>query len=79
MMALRHRREWLRQEFGADRGRAVLLAHVLEDLQGFPEPGPHSLGLAEGAGEAAIWTTLADAWIHEQAAPDPQAAEGSRK
>jgi hypothetical protein len=25
--------------------------------------GPHGLGLAEGAGEAAIWTTLADAWI----------------
>jgi len=32
--------------------------------------GPHSLGLAQGAGEAAIWTTLADAWIHEQAALD---------
>jgi acetyl esterase/lipase len=31
--------------------------------------GPHSLGLAHGAGEAAIWTTLANAWIHEQAAP----------
>lgn len=31
--------------------------------------GPHSLGLAQGAGEAAIWTTLASAWIHEQAAP----------
>ena len=31
--------------------------------------GPHSLGLAHGAGEAAIWTTLASAWIHEQAAP----------
>ena len=29
--------------------------------------GPHSLGLAQGAGEAAIWTTLARAWIHEQA------------
>lgn len=29
--------------------------------------GPHSLGLARGAGEAAIWTTLAEAWIHEQA------------
>ena len=28
--------------------------------------GPHSLGLAEGAGEATIWTTLATAWIHEQ-------------
>jgi acetyl esterase/lipase len=31
--------------------------------------GPHSLGLAQGAGEAAIWTTLANAWIHEQASP----------
>jgi hypothetical protein len=29
--------------------------------------GPHDLGLAQDAGEAAIWTTLADAWIHEQA------------
>ena len=31
--------------------------------------GPHSLGLARDAGEAAVWTTLASAWIHEQAAP----------
>jgi acetyl esterase/lipase len=29
--------------------------------------GPHSLGLAENAGEAAIWTALAAPWIHEQA------------
>ena len=28
--------------------------------------GPHSLGLAEGAGEAEIWTTLASAWLEEQ-------------
>ena len=28
--------------------------------------GPHSLGLAQGAGEAEIWTTLADSWIQEQ-------------
>ena len=27
------------------------------------------LGLAQDAGEAAIWTTLAHAWIHEQASP----------
>ncbi|MEV0406662.1 prolyl oligopeptidase family serine peptidase [Actinoallomurus sp. NPDC050550] len=27
--------------------------------------GPHSLGLAEGAGDAAIWTTLAASWIRE--------------
>jgi len=31
--------------------------------------GPHSLGLAQDAGEAAVWTTLGSAWIHEQAAP----------
>jgi acetyl esterase/lipase len=28
--------------------------------------GPHSLGLAEDAGEAALWTTLAASWISEQ-------------
>jgi acetyl esterase/lipase len=28
--------------------------------------GPHSLGLAEGAGDAAAWTTLAAPWITEQ-------------
>jgi hypothetical protein len=28
--------------------------------------GPHSLGLAHGAGDAAIWTTLANAWIRDQ-------------
>jgi len=27
--------------------------------------GPHSLGLAHNARDAAIWTTLADAWIHD--------------
>ena len=37
--------------------------------------GPHSLGLARDAGDAAIWTTLAAAWIAEQAgdsAPAPR-------
>jgi predicted esterase len=29
--------------------------------------GPHSLGLARNAGDAAIWTTLAESWIAEQA------------
>jgi acetyl esterase/lipase len=29
--------------------------------------GPQGLGLAPGTREAAIWTTLASAWIHEQA------------
>jgi acetyl esterase/lipase len=28
--------------------------------------GPHGLGLAQDAGEAATWTTLATTWIHEQ-------------
>jgi acetyl esterase/lipase len=28
--------------------------------------GPHGLGLAQGAGQTAIWTTLASAWIQEQ-------------
>jgi acetyl esterase/lipase len=37
--------------------------------------GPHSLGLARGAGEAAIWTTLASAWIGEQA---QHRSEGAR-
>ena len=31
--------------------------------------GPHGLGLAQDAGQTAIWTTLAKAWIREQAAP----------
>jgi len=35
--------------------------------------GPHSLGLAEGAGEASIWTTLAQAWIREQVTAPAQA------
>jgi acetyl esterase/lipase len=28
--------------------------------------GPHSLGLARGSGETALWTTLAASWIAEQ-------------
>jgi acetyl esterase/lipase len=28
--------------------------------------GPHSLGLAEDAGETALWTTLAASWVTEQ-------------
>ena len=27
--------------------------------------GPHSLGLGRGAGQAELWTTLAETWIHE--------------
>ena len=36
--------------------------------------GPHSLGLAQDAGEAAIWTTLATSWIHEQVSAPGQTA-----
>lgn len=32
--------------------------------------GPHSLGLAEGAGEPAIWTALAGEWIHDTVSSD---------
>ena len=32
--------------------------------------GPHSLGLADNAGEPAIWPLLAEAWIHEQLRPE---------
>jgi acetyl esterase/lipase len=31
--------------------------------------GPHGLGLARRAGDAASWTTLAGRWIHEQTPP----------
>jgi acetyl esterase/lipase len=33
--------------------------------------GPHSLGLAHGAGEAAAWTTLAASWIVRQCGEPP--------
>ena len=32
--------------------------------------GPHSLGLARGAGDTALWTTLAASWIAEQRGSD---------
>src|SRR6266568_5169754 len=44
---------------------ALAASHVPHAVHVFAH-GPHSLGLAQGAGEAAVWTTLADAWIHEQ-------------
>jgi acetyl esterase/lipase len=45
---------------------ALARSHVPHAVHVFAH-GPHSLGLARGAGEAEIWTTLASAWIHEQA------------
>ena len=47
---------------------ALAASHVPHAVHVFAH-GPHSLGLARDAGEAAIWTTLANAWIHEQASP----------
>src|SRR6266699_1322081 len=43
----------------AYRLAASLAAHVFAH-------GPHSLGLAIGAGEPAAWTELAKRWIQEQ-------------
>ena len=49
---------------------ALAAGHVPHAVYVFAH-GPHGLGLARDAGEAAIWTTLASAWIQEQAArPD---------
>jgi acetyl esterase/lipase len=45
---------------------ALAASHVPHAVHMFTR-GQHSLGLARGAGEAAIWTTLANAWIHERA------------
>ena len=42
--------------------------------------GPHSLGLARGAGDAATWTSLAGRWIAEHAgAPDLDTREDARR
>jgi acetyl esterase/lipase len=46
-------------------GRALAASGVPHTVHVFAH-GPHSLGLARGAGDAAAWTTLADAWIHSQ-------------
>ena len=49
-------------------GRALAASGVPHTVHVFAH-GPHGLGLARGAGDAAIWTTLAKAWIGEQASP----------
>jgi hypothetical protein len=46
---------------------AVEVVHPPESVVTAPH-GPHSLGLAEGAGDAAVWTRLAMSWIREYAA-----------
>jgi acetyl esterase/lipase len=47
---------------------ALAASHVSHAVHVFAH-GPHGLGLAQDAGEAANWTKLADAWIQEQASP----------
>jgi acetyl esterase/lipase len=48
---------------------ASLAAHDVPHAVHVFARGPHSLGLAEGAGEAARWTDLAAAWIAEKSQP----------
>ena len=45
---------------------ASLAAHGVPHAVHVFAHGPHSLGLAQGSGDAAAWTTLAAAWIAEQ-------------
>ena len=46
---------------------AALAAHGVPHAVHVFAHGPHSLGLAQGSGDAAAWTTLAASWITEQA------------
>jgi acetyl esterase/lipase len=48
---------------------ASLAAHGVPHAVHVFAHGQHSLGLATGAGDAAIWTTLAASWIREQSKP----------
>lgn len=48
---------------------AALAAHNIPHAVHVFAHGPHSLGLAEGAGDVATWTTLAASWIRERASP----------
>jgi acetyl esterase/lipase len=45
---------------------ASLAAHGVPHTAHVFAHGPHSLGLAQGSGDAAAWTTLAASWIGEQ-------------
>jgi acetyl esterase/lipase len=45
---------------------ASLAAHGVPHAAHVFAHGPHSLGLAQGSGEAAAWTALAASWIAEQ-------------
>jgi acetyl esterase/lipase len=50
--------------------RALAANQVAHTVHVFAH-GPHSLGLARGAGDAEIWTTLAASWIGERAGVSP--------
>jgi acetyl esterase/lipase len=49
------------------RFAAALAAHNIPHAVHVFAHGPHSLGLAEGAGDVATWSTLAASWIRERA------------
>ena len=59
------------------RFATALAAHGVPHAVHVFAHGPHSLGLAEGAGDTAAWTTLAASWIREYASEPPagQAAQ----
>jgi len=57
----------------AYRLAASLAAHGVPHAVHVFAHGPHSLGLAIGAGEPAVWTELAKRWIQEQTEIDSQA------
>jgi acetyl esterase/lipase len=61
-----------------DRLASALAANQVPHAVHMFAHGPHSLGLARGAGEAAIWTTLASSWIGEQAQAPLRGRAGSR-
>ncbi len=56
----------------AYRLAASLAAHGIPHAVHVFAHGPHSLGLAIGAGEPAVWTELAKRWIQEQTEIDQQ-------
>ena len=51
--------------------RALAASEVAHTVHVFAH-GPHSLGLARGAGDVEMWTTLAASWIAERANPSRQ-------
>lgn len=50
---------------------ASLAAHQIAHCIHVFAHGPHSLGLAQGRGDAAAWTSLAASWIAEQSSGRP--------